>query len=143
VNADDAQVPWGLSDARTSFFTTAGGLGAVLLAWWGASGTGQLDRQTGWTVAGIVGIIVLGMGNAFWLLAGRRAVGARRARVLDMLESLGAGRPVGAAPSAAFVAVAGSNRYHVESCLLVRGKAVRAVRPSARGRRRPCEMCRP
>jgi hypothetical protein len=59
-----------------------------------------------------------------------------------MLESLDAGRP-GAAPSAAFVAVAGSNRYHADSCLLVRGKPVRTVKPSAPGRRRPCEMCRP
>jgi hypothetical protein len=133
-------VPWGLADARTSFFTTVGGLGAVLVAWWGASGTGQLDRQTGWTVLGIAGIIVLGVGNAFWLLAGRRAVGTRRARLLDVLESLDAGRPA-AAPGATLVAVAGSKRYHVDSCILVRGKPVRTVKPSAPGRRRPCEMC--
>lgn len=142
MTAPDAHVPWVLSDARTSFLTTLGGVGAILLAWWGASGTGQLHRQTAWIVVGIVGIIVLGIGNAFWLLAGRRAVGTRQARVLGMLESLETGQPAVSTPGAAFVSIARSDLYHVDSCLLVRGKRVQTVKPSS-GRRRPCEMCRP
>lgn len=145
-----ATVPWALSDARTTFFTTFGGLAGLVLAWWGASGTGKLNRQVTWMVVGIIAVVVIGVGNFFWLLAGRRAVGVRRGVLLDALDvavpSGSAALRPGVAVSgrtAAFVAIAGSTRYHVASCLLVRGKPAAAL--DAEGTRDlvPCEMCRP
>ncbi|MHB8467173.1 MAG: hypothetical protein ACYDH6_05615 [Acidimicrobiales bacterium] len=136
-----AQVPWGVSDARTIFFTTLGGFGALFVSWWGASGTARPNRQVTWIVVGIVAIVVIGVGNFFWLLAGRRAVGARQASVLGAIaDAPRAVRP--ATPGASLVAVDGSTRSHLPSCLLVRAKAVTAIDhpdPSLR----PCEMCQP
>jgi hypothetical protein len=142
-----AQVPWGLRDARALFFLTCGGLGALFLSWWAASGTGKLNRQITWMVVAIAGIVVIGAGNFLWLLAGRRAVGARRRTLLERLEALDADvlsptRDV-VGPSSTYVAVAGSARYHLPSCLLVRGKAVSPIDPKKRRGAKPCEMCLP
>jgi hypothetical protein len=142
-------VPWGLSDARTTFFTTFGGLAGLVMAWWGASGTGKLDRQVTWMVVGIAAVVVIGVGNFFWLLAGRRAVGVRRGMLLDALDAA-TPSPASVLPgvvvagrTTAHVTIAGSSRYHVPSCLLARGKAVAAVDAAATRDLVPCEMCRP
>lgn len=144
-------MPWALSDARTTFFTTFGGLAGLVLAWWGASGTGKLDGQVTWMVVGIVAVVVIGVGNFFWLLAGRRAVGVRRGVLLDALDaatpsSASAALRPGVAVSgrtAALVTIAGSTRYHLPSCLLVRGKSAAAVDADGARDLVPCEMCRP
>jgi len=140
-------VPWAISDARTVFFSTTVGLVAIFVAWWGASGSANLSRQVTWLIVGIGGIVFLGAGNFFWLLAGRRAVGARQARTLDAIVAAPFSAPIStSAPAeAGYVALDGSRRFHVPSCLLVQGKATKPVNP---GRRRgvplqPCEMCRP
>jgi hypothetical protein len=141
-------VPWGIRDARALFFMTCGGLGALFISWWAASGTGKLNRQITWMVVAIVAIVVIGAGNFLWLLAGRRAVGARRRRLLEGLENLDAGVLAAGAGGAltdapAFLAVAGTSRYHHPSCLLVRGKAASSVDPKKRRGLKPCEMCCP
>jgi hypothetical protein len=143
-----AQVPWGIRDARALFFMTCGGFGALFISWWVASGTGKLDRQIAWMVVAIIGIVVIGAANFLWLLAGRRAVGARRRTLLEGLEALdadvlakGGGAALTDAP--VYVAVAGSTRYHRPSCLLVRGKAASPVDPKKRRNVTPCEMCLP
>lgn len=149
ANPARAQVPWALSDARTTFFTTAGGIAALVMAWWGASGTGKLDRQVTWMVVGVVAVVVIGVGNFFWLLAGRRAVGVRRNVLLEALDAAlpqstsAASIPgvVVAGRAASHVTIAGSPRYHVPSCLLVRGKATNSVDGAARHDLTPCEMC--
>ena len=143
-----AQVPWALRDARALFFMTCGGLGALFLSWWAASGTGKLNRQITWMVVAILGIIVIGAGNFLWLLAGRRAVGVRRRRLLEGLEALDAGALVAGAEGASadvpmYVTVPGSARYHLPSCLLVRGKSASPVEGKKRRAAKPCEMCRP
>jgi len=131
------QLPWSLADARTTFFTAVGGLGTVLIGWWGASGTGRASHQTGWMAAAVVGVLILGMGNALWLLAGRRAVGSRRAQLLDRLEAVPAEAEVDASSDATLVAVPGTARRHRATCPLVRGKRTVAGGEDLR----PCEMC--
>jgi hypothetical protein len=149
VNRPGPQVPWALSDARTTFFTTFGGLAGIVLAWWGASGTGRLNKQVMWMVVGIVAVIGIGIGNFFWLLAGRRAVGGRRRALVDALDAAtlqrsspshtGNGSATAKAP--AHVTVAGTSRYHRPSCHLVRGKPATPVRDVKN--LTACEMCQP
>src|SRR5690606_10065879 len=98
------------------------------------------------TVVGILGIVTLGVGNFLWLLAGRRSVGGRRDDLLTVLEGSDALPLASRDPSPAVddvVAVAGTARFHRAGCLLVDGKAARAVPQERRGDLRPCEMCRP
>ena len=142
-------LPWTLSDMRTMFLTTAAGIAAVLAGWWEASGVGRVDRQIGWIVLGIVGLIVTGIGNFFWLLAGRRTVALRRAQVLATMESddgplaAASERVAAAAEPSTLVAVKGSRRYHRPACLVVNGKAVHRVSDAEVARLQPCEMCGP
>jgi hypothetical protein len=147
VSGSRAQVPWGIGHARALLFMTSGGLAAVFISWWGASGTGKQNRQITWIVVAILGIVLIGAANFVWLLAGRRAVGARRRVLLDALDGLGRGLAGAAdtgAPATTYVGVPGSSRYHLPSCLLVRDKAaVQAVDIRKRTSARPCEMCRP
>jgi hypothetical protein len=146
----DGDVPWTLSDLRYVFVATVLGAGMIFAAWWGASATGRQNRQIGWAVIGIAGIIVIGIGNFLWLLSGRRAVARRRSNVVDTLEGRAvAGGPAGLTgaagprPETLLLAVEGSTRYHAPACLLVRDKAVeRGSRDShEHAGRRPCEMC--
>lgn len=144
-------VPWLLGDVRTLFLSTTVGMLAVDTAWWGASGTGRLDHQVTWTVVAILGVVALGVGNFFWLLAGRRAVGSRLADVLVALElhadRADAGRAVAGLDAAVAadvtVVLEGATRYHRPSCLLVQGKSMAPATEQQRDDQRRCEMCRP
>ena len=139
-------VPWSMSEAGTAFSTTVLGAGLLAWAWWETSGTADLDRQTTWTIVGILALVVIASGSFYWLVSGRRAVRARRDRLADRLEDSilvsGDGPAAGTTAGAARrVAVTGTSRYHRPECLLVRGKETRAV--TARTRLTACEMCEP
>lgn len=145
-------VPWVLSDIRTLFLLGAGGLLAIGASWWGASGTAGLETQVTWTIVSILGVVALGVGNFFWLLAGRRAVGVRRAEVLeevgahlglDVAPDSGAPDDTVVTAATAYVVVPGTDRFHLAECLLVAGKAVTSPAELDMGSFRPCEMCRP
>ena len=127
----------------TVFATTIVGVALAFFAWWGASGTGKLDRQVAWTVAAVIGLIVLGFGNFTWLLKGRRAVALRRTRLVEEVERRVAhvDTTSDATSGPMVVHVAGSERFHDGNCQLVRGKGVRVL-TSVDGLR-PCEMCEP
>lgn len=134
-------------------------LTALLVSWFGASGTALPGRTALFTVVGIGGVIVLGLTNAMWLLAGRRAIGERRAQVLSQIQALlPGGHPAEAAaadgtalltPAVAsgdrFVAVAGATRFHRPHCQLALGKELdeaSAASHAAAGRI-PCGVCQP
>lgn len=131
------QLPWSLGDARTTFFTAVGGLGVVLVGWWEASGTGRASHQTGWIVTAVVGVLILGAGNALWLLAGRRAVGVRRSRLVQVLEAHPDGADILAEVDPTLVTVPGTARRHRVTCMLVHGKRTVA----ASDQLDPCEIC--
>lgn len=142
-----ADAPWVLADVRSIARSAALGLGMLVVGWWGASGTPRQDRQIAWLVVAILGIVVLGIGSFLWLLAGRRALGTRRAVVMDALATRLAAATGEEATTVdePLVAVAGTVRYHRPDCQLVTGKDIRAATLAAhrRVRRRPCEMCEP
>lgn len=141
-------VPWTFADARTMVLTTAGGIGILFGAWWGAGGVDIPNSQTPWLAVGIAAIVLMATGNLFWLLSGRRAVQLRKqellARLDVVLDAFDGAAPASPRAADARVVVPGSPRYHRPDCLLAKGKAVRPV--PAKGRRKklePCEMCNP
>ena len=146
--------PWTLADARSVLSTTAVGVLICAWAWWEASGSADLDEQTGWVVVGLLGVIVVLKGMFSWLRAGRHQVRLRRLQIIrasedailtvvpDRVRTVDA--DAGDATAGGLVLVRGSSRYHRADCLLVTGKnARRPARPSQLRGRRPCEMCRP
>jgi hypothetical protein len=75
-------VPWGMGDLLAIYATTFIGLLLVFLAWFGSSASVRLNNQVRWTTVGVAGVIVLGAGNLFWLLRGKRATGELRRLLL-------------------------------------------------------------
>lgn len=143
--------PWTRADVRTALSTTAVGLLIFAWAWWEASGSADVDHQTGWLVVGVLGVIVVVKGMVSWLRTGWRQVRLRRLRIIDASDDVGVNDPrvdessrAGEAHAAGrFAVVSGSTRYHRVDCLLVRGKAWRLQTGAAVKRLRPCEMCDP
>jgi len=137
-------VPWRLVDLLVLWATLAVGALLLVLAWWGASATADQSSQIAWINLGVAGVIVSGVGSVLWVLKGRRAVGARRLRLLP--EDAWPQQAAAAEPAKPrLVTAAGLTRYHVESCPMVTGKR---TRPASAGRHRaaglhPCGVCRP
>ena len=147
IAAPTRPIPWRLYDVLVVYAATALGFGLLVVAYWGASSTAEMSRQLPWVNVAIVGIMVLGTGNAVWLLNGRRAVGERRRRLVADPE-MGDGEHPGAVTSVVTdrpVAAAGMRHYHRPDCQLVAGKSVRAttLAQHRRARRQPCGMCQP
>jgi len=148
--------PWTGNDLVAWSLTTALGLGLVVVGWHGTSGAVEVRHQVPWLDVGVAGVVLLGAGNAGWILRGRRAVGARRARLLPLEPgAVAAAAPVAAASETAVVApdpsgarlvsTAAMTRYHRPDCELVVAKAaVAATRDEhvAAGRR-ACGVCQP
>jgi hypothetical protein len=143
-------VPWRVGDAVTLYLATVMGFALIALAWYGAAGTAKLSTQLAWVNVGAVGVAVLGTGNVLWLLAGRRAIGARRARLLriDSVAStiaLSRSADVAPLPDGELVASVAMTRFHRATCLLASGKDMKGATRKAHERagRRPCGVCRP
>jgi len=129
---------------------TAVGLIGIAVAWWGASGTTDQLVQIPWVNLGVVGVIVLGLGNCSWLLAGRRAVGERRRQLLEGLSAAPSVVPRAEPPARNGtgprpVWAPGMAHYHRADCQLALGKAAVAATVATHERRGrvPCGMCRP
>jgi hypothetical protein len=140
----DRPVPWRLGDLLGLYVTVAIGAILLLLAWWGASGTGKFSSQIAWVNVGIFGLVVAGSGGAVWLLTGRRAVGERAQSLLP----LGAARfvpetDVDGDGAMRLVASPRMTRYHRDGCQLIVGKNVRPASEAEHraAERRPCGMC--
>jgi hypothetical protein len=151
--------PWTGNDLVIVCVTTIVALGLVAVGWHGVSGEVEVRRQVLWLDLGVAGVLLLGVGNAQWVLRGRRAVGDRRARLLP-LGGEPIGEPAGGltpgagtagappmAPRRAEGVVAGAamTRYHRPDCELVAGKEVVTAgrnEHAAQGRR-PCAVCEP
>ena len=136
-------VPWDVRDLLALYATTFAGVLLVFLAWYEVSASTRLASQVRWTNVGVAGVIVLGAGNLFWLLRGRRAAGQLKRRLLPLV----AVPEEGPATVAAVRLVAGSamTRFHRSDCPLVAGKSVKAVSEAAHRRagRQPCGVCEP
>jgi hypothetical protein len=76
-------IPWGVeSGVRSLVATGLCGVGLIAV-WWGVAGEGVFARQVGWLSAGIAILMVSLYAHVSSITVGRRAVGKRRAELLD------------------------------------------------------------
>jgi hypothetical protein len=122
------------------------GVALLVTGWYMAGGRLLLHDQVPGANVAIAGIIVAGVGNAVWLLTGRRAVGMRRNVVGAAVEERYRSRPRRTAVVATtLVAAKGMTRYHCPDCVFVAERRVTANKREtheSRGRT-PCGVCRP
>ena len=153
-------LPWELSQlVRLSVWTTVA-LVVVLAGWLGVSGQAALTAQFAWASLCILGLVISGLANIAWLLAGRRALGVRLAAVTAQLTAhrCSAAAATAASDSAAvttaptphvaldalaLVASTAMTRFHGAGCPLVRGKDVTASSRAQHQRlgRSACPVC--
>ena len=114
---------------------------------WATTAAEDLSARVAWVNLGVLGLLVAGVGNTFWLLAGRRAVGRRRTRLLAAPDPDVVAAPTDAHQPAPvqLVALGAASRFHRDGCALVVGKPV-VVASRARHERaglRACGVCQP
>jgi hypothetical protein len=124
----------------------------LIVCWYSAGGDYTFESQKTALNLAIVTVVVANLAGASLLVAGRRAVGIRRSRLLADAPSALARMRVGhgcaqggSRVSAALVGGAGLIRYHRADCHLATGRAwPDAPRQShEQDGRRPCGVCRP
>jgi hypothetical protein len=140
------------------------GLGGIVIAvaWYICSGDATFGQQVGPADAAVAGLLVAGVGNATWLLKGRRALGERRRALLPdvappeatdvdlatehQAPSLTTAETPAVAEAGLLVAGEGMERYHRADCALAAGrtgwKAMTRHQHESEGRR-PCGVCQP
>ena len=149
----DRPLPWEAAHLLRACAAVAVSVMALMIAWWGASGTTRLSTEFAWMNLGVAALVLIGATAAMWLLVGRRALGRRQATVTALLQAAvakrksewDAGAPhSGDSPDGdALVWGKGMTLYHRADCQLVAGKAVRSatLRSHARAHRKPCQIC--
>ena len=153
---------WSAEDLlRWALVTGLGGI-VIAVSWYVCAGDASFNRQIGPLDAAVAGAVVSGLGNAVWLLRGRRALGERRRALLaDPLVAIDTGDPgavrrvstpagtgtVSPVTSEAELLVAGEGllRFHRPDCILASGRAwTSATREQHEDTGRlPCGVCRP
>jgi hypothetical protein len=134
--------PWHANDLLRWFTMLGVASVALVIAWWGASGTARTSTLITWINVGGAAIVVAGLANMRWLLQGRRAVAVRRKGLLPVAQSVVV-PPASEPPGDVRVAVVGTTRHHRPDCVAVAGKTVRRASVAAHERagRRPCGLC--
>ena len=132
-----------MRDLLALYATTFVGVLLVFLAWYEVSASTRLSSQVRWTNVGVSGVIVLGAGNLFWLLRGRRANGQLKRLLVPLVPAPDA--RLREAAAVRLVAGRDMTRFHRADCALVTGKPVTAASEAAhhRARRQPCGVCLP
>jgi hypothetical protein len=134
--------PWTRADAlRAAVLIAVGGVISII-GWWQVSGRPTMTEQVGPLNLAVVGLALIGAGQASWFLRGRRAVAARRRQLLGT-------EPMVATDTVAVVETdnfAGSARlYHRTGCAMLTDRAWAPV-PRAEhvdAGRIPCGVCAP
>lgn len=147
----------------------ANGVGIVLVfwGWWASSGTGSQHQALSGLDISVLGLVIAGGANAWWLARGRRVVSLARAVVLPRGVRPTPHRASAPTPAAhngnghapvrtaaprhdgtradALVAGARMSRYHRVSCPLVADKQVKVGSRAAHERAglAACEVCEP
>ena len=152
MTANTARRPpplWLAGDVVLLYALSVLGAALVLASAWATTAADDVSTRIAWINLGVAGLLVAGTGNAFWLMAGRRAVGERRARLLAVPQvdtEVSVALPsADTEPDSGLAAVAGGGRFHRKHCALVVGKAVTVGARSRHERagRRPCGVCQP
>lgn len=138
-------IPWRYGDLLALLGVGIAGLALVGLAFYSSNRTDDLASQVRWVNVGVVGVLLLGVGNLLWLITGRRVVGELRRVVVARVAALASAgtSDTPAVRDESFVSSRSMTKYHLRSCPLVRGKAVRASSLATHDRRgrRPCGVC--
>lgn len=139
---------WRDSDVVMVSVTALIGVIAIIAAWFGASGSSSLTRQSLWLNLAVAGFAVASVGLCLWLMRGRRAVGERRVSLValdpvdderDHPPALPRRSPIDTA-SLELVRAPGMRRVHDPACPLVAGKR---VEPASLRDGAPCAVCTP
>jgi hypothetical protein len=134
--------PWTRQQLVAVAVLAAVGAVALVVAWWGSGQEATLSGQVGWLNLATAGLVVAQCGAGALLLFGRRAIGARRRRLLAHAASA----PIEVAVASGvdeWAWVTGTHRAHRPGCQLVRGKPAVVVGPDDIRRRSllRCEVC--
>jgi hypothetical protein len=136
----------------------AGGLLAIFLGWYGASGQALVAKQIPYLASdGVIGIVLIAIGNRIFLINDLRRDSGRLDRLEEMVAELHAVllSRTGAVPDAPttelaaggkpFRAVPKGTSYHLPDCAMVSGKdAISLSKGDVASRKlRPCRMCSP
>jgi hypothetical protein len=143
--------PVGKAAAAASTLLALTGAALMVLGWYQASGTFDVDRQLDGASVGLTGLALTLVALITWLAVSRRAVAARSATVVSLLQTSAPAADQSSRPSAAMppgttlVASARMLRYHRDDCQLVEGKTVAPAgrRQHEAAGRRPCGVCLP
>lgn len=131
--------PWKADDVTRMLIGQVVGLALMVASWFEASSQVTVRGQLAWLNLGLVGLAVCGVGNAVWLLQGRRSVGIARLLVLPD-RTIG---PPTMAPVVSDTRFAvrspGVTMYHRPGCPLIAGKPT--VARGARQGHVPCQVC--
>lgn len=129
------------------YWLNAAGATLAVLGWWQASDAITVRSQVPWTNVAVAGLILSGLGNALWLVAGRRAVYEAQKTLSPSLRHspIATGEAMRPTEDERAVSAEGWTRYHRPDCILVRGKAVfsEPARRHLQAGRSPCGVCRP
>ena len=108
----------------------------------GAEAQNSLQAQTPWLNAAVLGSITAGIGQAAWLVHGRRSLSLLRSSALsDRASRAQRTSSAGIAQrEQGLVVLAGSGWSHSPSCLLVVGKPTET--PPSTSALVPCPVCR-
>jgi hypothetical protein len=134
-------MPWCLADAIRAAGLILVGAIVWFVGWYQVSARAAMGEQIGPMNFAVVGLLIVGTGQASWFLAGRRAVGARRRSLLGATA-----KPSPVAGTAAVDLFAGSERlYHRLECGMATDRRWAPVPRSDHERqgRTPCGVCAP
>jgi hypothetical protein len=138
--------PWTPNDLLVTTGLVSVGVAFAVLGWSLASARAAVTDQVGLASLALVGVALAFVGQAVWLLRGRRAVGDRINHLLGPPPAAPANTTVGVREqSNELVAATGLRLYHRRTCLLVPAAGCRKAARSAHEKagRRPCGVCRP
>lgn len=140
--------PWGVVTGVRWMGSAIGCAAALAATWRYSAGKGVFDDQIVALAVGVTLLVVAGCSHASMVLQGRRAVGARRARLVTdsvaAIAALAADRSSEDTTSM-LLAARGLGRFHRPGCLMLDGRnavAASETRHRAAGRT-PCGLCGP
>ena len=131
--------PWKADDMTRGLLGQLVGLAMMAASWFEVSSQVTVRGELTWLNLGVVGLLMSGVGNAMWLLQGRRNVGTARVMVLPDPQPRTEAAVAAGRDARVVVKTHGVTMYHRPGCPLVAGKPT--VARGARNGRVPCQVC--
>jgi hypothetical protein len=140
VSRPPGVTPWQIADAVKAAGLIAVGAIVWFAGWYEVSDRAAMDEQIAPMNLAVVGVLLVGAGQASWFLAGRRAVGARRRALLGATA-----KPSPVAVVAGDLFAGGEQFFHQLDCAMVtdRGWMPTTRTDQELSGRTPCGVCAP